>query len=267
MGRVIDGVYSLAVDDEAPDLRVVCPNCGSQVSPYVTECPYCGNRVRKRAPKLGSRDDPARKADRLRKRAERRRPKISLAGGPGFGERKLVVVPTLVLTSIVLSCLVRAGFIRPGRVEVFGSLTDERWKLLTAPFVHLGAAYGFIALASFAIFGARIERSLGRVATLAVWVVAGGAGAWLASIDGASPAGGALAAAVAVTVARCFSVVEANRDGEEEDLVGPLVVLIVLSVLPAFGAGASWYALGAGLVVGILTGCVVVVRERRERSG
>ncbi len=255
------------MDDEGPDLRVVCPTCGSQVSPYVTECPYCGNRVRKRAPKIGSRDDPARKADRVRKRAERRRPKLRESSGGAPGERRLVVVPSLVVASIVLSCLVRAGFISPRRVEVFGSLTDERWKLLTTPFVHLGLAYGFIALASFAIFGARLERSLGRVATLAVWVVAGGAGAWLASIDGASPAGGALSAAVAVTVARCFSVVEANRDGEEEDLVGPLVVLIVLSVLPAFGAGASWYAIGAGVVVGILTGCVLVVRERRERSG
>ena len=35
-----------------PDLFVVCKNCGSEVSPYVTECPYCGQRVRKRAPKL-----------------------------------------------------------------------------------------------------------------------------------------------------------------------------------------------------------------------
>ena len=35
-----------------PDLFVVCKNCGSEVSPYVTECPYCGQRVRKRAPKI-----------------------------------------------------------------------------------------------------------------------------------------------------------------------------------------------------------------------
>src|SRR5271167_3920173 len=34
------------------DLFVVCKQCGSQVSPYVTECPYCGHRLRRRAPKL-----------------------------------------------------------------------------------------------------------------------------------------------------------------------------------------------------------------------
>ena len=35
-----------------PDLFVICKNCQSEVSPYITECPYCGNRLRKRAPKL-----------------------------------------------------------------------------------------------------------------------------------------------------------------------------------------------------------------------
>ena len=35
-----------------PELFVVCKSCGSEVSPYITECPYCGNRLRKRAPKI-----------------------------------------------------------------------------------------------------------------------------------------------------------------------------------------------------------------------
>ncbi len=35
-----------------PDLFVVCKNCRAEVSPYITECPYCGSRLRKRAPKL-----------------------------------------------------------------------------------------------------------------------------------------------------------------------------------------------------------------------
>ena len=41
-----------------PDLFVVCKNCSAEVSPYVTECPYCGQRVRKRAPKIGPDGDP-----------------------------------------------------------------------------------------------------------------------------------------------------------------------------------------------------------------
>ena len=33
-----------------PELFVVCKKCNSEVSPYITECPYCGTRLRKRAP-------------------------------------------------------------------------------------------------------------------------------------------------------------------------------------------------------------------------
>jgi predicted amidophosphoribosyltransferase len=49
------------------ELSVICKNCGSEVSPYVTECPYCGARLRKRAPKLERRDG-ALEAQRPRRR-------------------------------------------------------------------------------------------------------------------------------------------------------------------------------------------------------
>ena len=61
-----------------PDLFVVCRNCGSEVSPYVTECPYCGQRVRKRAPKLdrsGGEPQP--------KKRRRRRPDAAAPAGRG----------------------------------------------------------------------------------------------------------------------------------------------------------------------------------------
>src|SRR5215212_6685291 len=50
-----------------PDLFVICKNCSAEVSPYVTECPYCGQRVRKRASKIGP--DGAPQQGRLRRRA------------------------------------------------------------------------------------------------------------------------------------------------------------------------------------------------------
>src|SRR5829696_5576930 len=43
----------------SPDLFVVCKKCGSEVSPYITECPYCGTRLRKRAPKIDRRGGEA----------------------------------------------------------------------------------------------------------------------------------------------------------------------------------------------------------------
>ena len=44
------------------DLFVICKKCGSEVSPYVTECPYCGTRLRKRAPKLDRPDRPPKRS-------------------------------------------------------------------------------------------------------------------------------------------------------------------------------------------------------------
>src|SRR5436309_14978721 len=75
------------------DLNVICKNCGSEVSPYITECPYCGQRLRKRAPKLSRQDEGGvelapgprrrfrRKGARPRRRAERaERPLAWLSG-------------------------------------------------------------------------------------------------------------------------------------------------------------------------------------------
>ena len=50
-----------------PDLYLVCKSCGAEVSPYITECPYCGTRIQKRAPKLDRGGVP--KAPSVRARA------------------------------------------------------------------------------------------------------------------------------------------------------------------------------------------------------
>src|SRR3569832_2012282 len=72
----------------SPDLFVVCKNCGAEVSPYITECPYCGTRLRKRAPKIerdGTISEPrVRRSRRARTPRERRIPGVS---APAFGSR------------------------------------------------------------------------------------------------------------------------------------------------------------------------------------
>ena len=73
------------------ELSVVCKSCGAEVSPYVTECPYCGTRLRKRAPKLERHGDElqareTRRARRRRRAAERReRASRLLASWPPSG--------------------------------------------------------------------------------------------------------------------------------------------------------------------------------------
>ena len=70
----------------APELSVVCRNCGSEVSPYVTECPYCGQRLRKRAPKLQREGDEIRVREGRREKRLRRTPSGARARRRGCGE-------------------------------------------------------------------------------------------------------------------------------------------------------------------------------------
>ena len=66
---------------QMPDLNVVCKNCGNEVSPYITECPYCGNRLRKRAPKI-ERDGTVSEPRKARKAPQARRAARSRASAP-----------------------------------------------------------------------------------------------------------------------------------------------------------------------------------------
>ena len=76
-----------------PELSVVCRNCGSEVSPYVTECPYCGTRIRKRAPRLEREGDEirireGRREKKLRRDAERRERAERAGFGRAFRARR-----------------------------------------------------------------------------------------------------------------------------------------------------------------------------------
>jgi len=83
-------LYHRSVSTGGQDLFVVCKSCGSEVSPYITECPYCGNRLRKRAPKL---DRDQRVAERKVRRqpppllTRLKRDEIPGAGGAGRPQR------------------------------------------------------------------------------------------------------------------------------------------------------------------------------------
>src|SRR5919197_3390863 len=96
----------MAMSSGGPDLFVICKSCGSEVSPYITECPYCGTRLRKRAPKLsrgGAPKAPRRSRPRL---APLRRGEI-----PGIRpDRRPYATILLVLASIVITLFWRAGW-------------------------------------------------------------------------------------------------------------------------------------------------------------
>src|SRR5918998_1576726 len=83
----------------SPDLFVVCKNCQAEVSPYITECPYCGTRLRKRAPKIERPDAPPaapkskpKRAPRVRVRGRQRDAKPK-AESPRLGRLRAGEIP------------------------------------------------------------------------------------------------------------------------------------------------------------------------------
>src|SRR3954454_21016410 len=92
-----------------PDLFVVCKNCRAEVSPYITECPYCGHRLRKRAPKLEKGAVPRREKDRKRPSAPSL-PRLRPGEIPGIrADGKPVATIVLVLVPAIVTVLWVAG--------------------------------------------------------------------------------------------------------------------------------------------------------------
>src|SRR5690348_15761639 len=155
------------------DLFVVCKQCGSEVSPYVTECPYCGNRLRRRAPKLPR----AHAADpRAAKRSwpgsrSRRRVASGLRDAPtpaGYGSGRWETTPpyaTIALVAAGAGAWIAWHAWRPlvGKLAVVGPLHGDWWRLLTNGFVYTDGLYAVITLMSIALFGWLLERRHGPV--------------------------------------------------------------------------------------------------------
>ena len=237
---------------------MVCKKCNSEVSPYITECPYCGTRLRKRAPKLDKGGTP-----RTAKRRER--PKLSrLKPGeiPGVrADGRPYATTFLVLVSLVVSLLFQAGIL-PVRylddVVATSPLGGDYWKLVTQLFVYYSSTgYMIAALGSIFLFGWLLERRHGAWAPVSVFFLGGLAGSAL--VLALDPNGGTLGAnssALALLAAWTMRDVLARRRGEEDDadLLGVLAIAVLLVLLPIASIEPNSLAGLGGGVVGILLG-------------
>lgn len=240
-----------------PDLFVICKNCGSEVSPYITECPYCGSRLRKRAPKLDRDGRPAEK-DR------RRRPPSPSLGPLRRGEipgirpdgRPYATI-ALVLASLVLLVLVRADVVGLGDVAVIGPLDRNTWQVFTAPFAYDSSGYAFVTLFAIALFGWLVERRHGPI-VVALLFLAGGAGgmAVVAALETFPLALGGNGAALALLVAWAIPDLRDVRRGRDVDgdLLGAGVFGLVLLLLPVAVEWADPLAGATGVVAGAALG-------------
>jgi membrane associated rhomboid family serine protease len=242
-----------------PELFVVCKKCNSEVSPYITECPYCGTRLRKRAPKLDKGGTPR------AARKKRERPKLSrLKPGeiPGVrADRRPYATIALVAISIVVSLLFRAGILPLRYLDDLIATTPldgEYWKLVTQLFVYLDSTgYQIAALGAVFLFGWLLERRHGAWAPLLVFFLGGLAGSALVLV--LDPNGGTIGAnssALALLAAWTMRDVLARRRGEEDDadMLGVLAIAVLLVLLPVASVEPNSLAGLAGGVVGILLG-------------
>src|SRR5215203_6535869 len=229
-----------------PDLFVVCKSCGSEVSPYITECPYCGTRLRKRAPKLDRGGAP---------KARRSRPRLApLRPGeiPGIRpDRRPYATIALIVASVVVTLLGRAGWDRVLDLVVAGPLDGDWWRPVTTQFVYDSTGYEIVVLAAVAIFGTLLERRHGWWAPLALFVIGGGAGmALVVALDEGAIAIGGNAAALAMVAAWAMRDILGRRAGREDesDLLGVLAIAALLVLLPlATDEASSLAGLGGGL--------------------
>src|SRR5690242_3817472 len=165
------------------ELSVVCKSCGSEVSPYVTECPYCGTRLRKRAPKLELRGDEI--TPRESRRARRRIARAQRV--ERIGDRPYAVIAAIAIPAILLLLRVAVpAWDSHSLGAIAGPVQGDWWRYLAAPFVYPDIGYLFVASVGIAIFGIAVEQRLGLIPT-AVLIIACGALGMLAA-DGVETA-------------------------------------------------------------------------------
>ena len=249
------------------ELSVICKNCGSEVSPYVTECPYCGARLRKRAPKLERRGD-ALEAQRPKRR--RRIPRPSFAFDDVARPYATIAV---ILGSAILLLVQKAtgyGLISFGGVVV--PFDGDWWRYLTAPFAYVDVGYLFVVAVGLAIFSTGVERRLGTAPTAVLLLACGALGTLAAAgiadaqgditviAGGNGMALGAVAAWLAIRRSEAHGAID-----EEYDVIGVAVAAVVLIALPLFAPTADFFACLVGGAVGGLAGLAASAFHSSQR--
>jgi membrane associated rhomboid family serine protease/DNA-directed RNA polymerase subunit RPC12/RpoP len=238
-----------------PDLSLVCKSCGAEVSPYITECPYCGARVQKRAPKL-DRGGVPRPPKRARTRPQL--PRLRPGEIPGIrADRRPWATWLLVLAALATTVGLKSGLLRLNDF-IYGLGFDDPWRALTSLFAYTHTGYEIAAIGSIALFGWLLERRHGSWAVLLVFLAAGAGGAYIdIALAGSSDVVlGANGAALGLLAAWAMRDVLGRRAGREDDsdLLGVLAIAALLVLLPLASNEAGGVAGLAGGAIGIVLG-------------
>jgi membrane associated rhomboid family serine protease len=266
------------MESSSPELSVVCKNCGAEVSPYVTECPYCGTRLRKRAPKLERVGDEVRvregrREKRRRRAAERRERRTERMAV--LAERPVATIAAILAPALLLIVERASNLSVFDLGAIIGPVDSEWWRYFAAPFVYDDLGYLFACGLAVAIFVPGIEARIGAIPAALLIVACGTLG--LLAADGLETAfgDGILIAAGGNGIALgCLAAWVVLRDAErradpteEYDRIAVAVAAVVLLLLPLVEDFADpWAGIVGGLVGGACGLAAALGRRTDQRA-
>jgi membrane associated rhomboid family serine protease len=259
-----------------PDLFVVCKSCGSEVSPYVTECPYCGTRLRKRAPKI-EREGGVPKPPRAPRRKLGKR-KEGAPSSPRLSRMRKDEIPgirpdrdpnakpwaTILLVALSFGVFISLAFVVDADLTL-SALSGDPWRFVTAPFLNENGWAQFASVVGLGLFGWLLERRHGPVIVVLVFALCGIGG--VAASEAIVPSEsyyGTHGAALGLLAAWTVPVLLGRRRGHEDDadLLGVVVLAAVLALIP-LAVDSSMLVAGLGLAIGVLCGLLLALLRPR----
>jgi membrane associated rhomboid family serine protease len=244
-----------------PDLFVICKNCSSEVSPYITECPYCGHRLRKRAPKI----ERSGQVKRPRGARVRRAPRAPAMPTFDLDETRRPYA-TLALLGASLFFVLLVVFVARDQVGLAAHLSGDPWKAVTSVFVYSNVWYELAALLAIGIYGWRLELRYGPAVVIALFLLGGVGGmVVVGALDSTPFAYGGNGLAMALLCAWAVPDLLRARHGEEYegDLIGTGVMAALLLAMSAATQEASIIAALTGALAGVVVGLVLSRVARR----
>ena len=223
---------------------------------YVTECPYCGQRVRKRAPKLERGAEP----DAVPRRRRRSLPRLRRDEIPGIApETRPYATIAIVVAALGTTLAWVGGLTISDLGAIVGPIGHDWWRLPAYAFVHTNAGSLFATLVATGLFGMHLERRFGSGAVLAIFLLGATAGGALTVALSVYPAMGANGGALALLTAWVVDDRLAGRRGDDRgnDLIGVAVIAAVLLILPLADRDASWAAGLGGAATGAIIGAMI----------
>lgn len=223
--------------------RTICPQCQTQAAVGV-QCPECVREGRASAP--------------------RRKPAVVTAFRPGSGQ------PVVTYTIIALCVLIWVLQILPNspvtRVLVYWPpLTAvEPWRMVTSVFAHSQGSIFHILLNMYSlfIFGPILERLLGRIRFLALYLISGFGGSVAVLL--LAPSSAVLGASGAIFgLLGAFFVIQRRLGGNNIQLLIVIGINLVIGFLPGFNI--SWQAHVGGLIAGAAVAFVYLRTRRPEQ--